>query len=625
MIRVVLACAIVALSGPAAAQRTDSCRIEAGRPVCHSPYGIEIALPELDRALVLLSAGLQLLGCHDRPLRHDTLDDLTGAAACANATLGQAAETGLAIGDGFLRIEDAVRIAGLVQDGLTKRTDALAALGLDPAMPVPVPVSAPGKPEADAPAAQAMADPIGDPAGRDLALALYLAWAFAGDDGALDFRQEEGHWRFLHNRLAEVVPGAIGQDVAVQQDATICEPARDGLQTCTMTFDMRWVLAGPSAGAFTARPLQVTFRAEGSGGLRVTRVCEVFIEQCSEAGLPSGAVAAEIRARLAPGLEASPSAPLPAVDHLDQAAFEPRAIRTGTGALLQVLAVTDAEIGHGFGDQGLRPPLAIRQAFHFHQTAVSEPQAILRLLAEAQEGEPIGLWLIDLGTGAGHRLDVQRRSRAEFDRARAVAGQMSALAEAPVFDTRSFFGLRLELARRGHFEALEDVLAADAEAALTELGPYGELFKLALPGIADVVAEGRYGGLTLIYGLVRLEMLGDCGEPVTGFRQTEAITWQLQDRYGIGHGAPWTESNEWQFLLPERFAAIANAEENLVFSPSWQGPQLRAEIARLTCESPARLALERNLAAFYHRDAPASVLPFAPRPAMRSAGPGALQ
>lgn len=450
------------------------------------------------------------------------------------------------------------------------------------------------------------------------AVALYFAWALAGPDGTMGFAQEDGYWRLTHNRLVEFFPDFLGEDVVVRPNETICDAPVGDLQTCTIQAGIRQIrepFPDGAEGGFMTRPLKLTFSAEAGAPARVTEVCEVYVDQCADVPPP----APELVAAVFDVLEVAPPAEapraLPQVDHIDFAAFEPRAHRLQTGASIPVLAILNPEIGYGFGDQGLRPPFGIREVFRFGETAVTDPEEMLRLFAEIEEGTPLGVWIIDLDGSGSNRIDVVRRSQREFDTARDSAGQWASLETDSVFDTEGFIGLRLELMRRGYFDILETVIEADADTALDELGPVGALVELVVPGVAGAVASGRYGGLALLYGLMRYDMLGACGEPVTQYRQTREITWELQNVHGIRQGAPWRTTDEWDFDLPRVLSSIAEREQNLVFPPSQYGAELRVELRRLTCDSAARRALEENFVAFYFRRSPAVVHPFEPRPA----------
>lgn len=450
---------------------------------------------------------------------------------------------------------------------------------------------------------------------RSAAIAQYFAWALSEPGSIAGFEQRDGYWRFTHNRLADFFPGAIGEDVSIRPTETICDAAVGASQSCTIQAHVRPAYENQTDDRFMVRPLRLTIVSEPGAGLRVTEVCEVFVERCSAVPEPDPEMAAEIRAALLPAPSEPDVLALPSAEHLEAAAFEVTTLRLDGGASIPVLAVLSTEIGFGFGDQGLVPPLAIRQAFRFGGTTIVKPIEILRLLAESKPGEQIGLWVIDLEDSGGTRIDLVHQTRNEFENARAIAGQRIALETGTVFDTSTFTGLRLELMRRGYFESLETLIDVDAETAVAELGPYAALFELFLPDLTDIVAEGRYGGFSLLYGLLRMDILGDCGESVSRYRQTEEITWELRNGFGVRRGQPWQTTNEWAFDLPSRFADIAEREQNLVFPPSRYGSELRTAIEGLTCDDNVRRALEANLVAFYFRRPPAVVYPYEPRSA----------
>lgn len=173
----------------------------------------------------------------------------------------------------------------------------------------------------------------------------------------------------------------------------------------------------------------------------------------------------------------------------------------------------------------------------------------------------------------------------------------------------SYWGYRIRLMHMGYFEALNHLLTLEGDQWVKfgdqlfgETMPwFGRMFELAIT--ADM-RMSPYGGVIGAYGITRVAVLGDCGEPIEGLTSTR--TEWTEYRNGLGHykGESSRATTTKQLEVPQGFGTVIirnnQADVNVIAKMN-----LVPIVQRLGCASDMRRRLEANMIAFFHRRKPA--------------------
>ncbi|WP_176086772.1 hypothetical protein [Martelella sp. HB161492] len=228
------------------------------------------------------------------------------------------------------------------------------------------------------------------------------------------------------------------------------------------------------------------------------------------------------------------------------------------------------------------------------------PAQIIELLTHLSEGDVISVVTVDPASKKQkeYKLKVVSRERAELVAALGASGD--------VFGS-SLWGVRMRMFSKGQFGALNELLKQDARVGIGELGPLAPLVREFMPGLEKQLIEARYAGLLSMYGITRLSVLGDCGEP-TDTLNNATISW-TEYRNGLGQFQGSTtpvKTPKGTIEVPYGFAPILEKTNDSDVSRQ-AANTIGAILIDLGCESDTRRMMERNMLAFWWRKSPVFV------------------
>lgn len=182
-------------------------------------------------------------------------------------------------------------------------------------------------------------------------------------------------------------------------------------------------------------------------------------------------------------------------------------------------------------------------------------------------------------------------------KARAARPEPIKLPERIVLQGGGRAGEILQAFMDGNFDALEELLTEQAESAAWPLT--GGNYSLAV----GVIERTRFARFITAYGLTRMIVHGNCGEPAYPL-QWSTTTW-TEYRNGFGHyrGSSAAKTTTETIYVPVQLAP-AFARVDTVHIEREDYRVLEALIEQVPCRAAARDAIEANMAAFFRRDPP---------------------
>lgn len=174
----------------------------------------------------------------------------------------------------------------------------------------------------------------------------------------------------------------------------------------------------------------------------------------------------------------------------------------------------------------------------------------------------------------------------------------------------SVYALRLRLLADGSFEALDQLIVDDVNRASSELGPFAGLVTLVAPDVMENIktagVNARYAGLMSMYIMLRMDILGDCGEPTASMSETTTVVVSYYNGLGHYRGSEAPQSYIDNFRVPTEFQSVLKTSGSNDVSRQAQR-ELGPVVEALSCDNQIRRNLEQNMVAYFNNQPPAFV------------------
>lgn len=262
------------------------------------------------------------------------------------------------------------------------------------------------------------------------------------------------------------------------------------------------------------------------------------------------------------------------------------------------LRVVGTDFGIGYEIRGAQPDMLL-ESIGADNIGYYDLEEILHFIATMRVGDMATAYL-----GVRGRMDALKQTIRRVDPGQQAFAALD-------YDQDRYAGLLVNLFLTGDFITLEDELEAAAEYAVSN--PRANAFlnpaRNLAPGLTQLmenetyrsVYQTRFGHLITNYAIMRVTMLGSCGEPTKEVRW-DTTTW-TDYRNGYGHyrgsSAPITQSEF--FDLPAGFDAPLEKAISIKL-PAEDADVLNGILRQLSCEDPRRGAIEANMLKFFNKD-----------------------
>lgn len=227
-------------------------------------------------------------------------------------------------------------------------------------------------------------------------------------------------------------------------------------------------------------------------------------------------------------------------------------------------------------------------------------QAVARALPYLEYTNGRRQILLDFGdTEVNAELSVALR----IDLARKIGRAERDTPDQTIF-TDSYPGQVLRNIAIGNFARI-DRLEADLNAQISNPFQWEESIMTQFLELAMQVNSmfQRQSNLITAYAIARFHILGSCGEPITPYSQTE-VYW-TEYRNGLGQTLyTGNEGTRTDYAdVPSKFDPVIRRQNSIKSGGVLAGEMTRI-IVRMTCDSPVRDQLERNMLAYFARGTP---------------------